>query len=231
MNTPDHDDLAAWAALEAADAVDPADRAVVDRLAKNDDFARLVAQYRDTFAEMSKAYAVEPGAQLRTDVLAAVGDEAAADAPAHATSWWRVAAAAAVVAVVGVGALVLTTDTFGDGGANEGQSVVARPTSTMVTGATVGGGTVRVMHARGSDSAVVELNGVSAPPPGRAYQMWVVDSAGSTSAGVMEPEDIGQTVRTTITGVSDESTVVISMEPSGGSATPTTPIVEVSLSA
>ncbi|WAP52716.1 anti-sigma factor [Arthrobacter sp. ATA002] len=89
------------------------------------------------------------------------------------------------------------------------------------------GGTAEVATSAGEDAAVVTLSGVPAPPEGSVYQMWRVPADGSdpVSVGTMTGEDVSGAKATELTGIDPYSAVALTLEPDGGSPTPTLPIL------
>lgn len=89
------------------------------------------------------------------------------------------------------------------------------------------GGTAEVATSAGENAAVVTLSGVPAPPEGSVYQMWRVPADGSepVSVGTMTGEEVAGTKATELTDIDPYSAVAVTVEPDGGSATPTLPVV------
>ena len=89
------------------------------------------------------------------------------------------------------------------------------------------GGTAEVATSAGENAAVVTLSGVPAPPEGSVYQMWRVPADGSdpVSVGTMTGEEVAGTKATELTDIEPYSAVAVTVEPDGGSPTPTMPIV------
>lgn len=89
------------------------------------------------------------------------------------------------------------------------------------------GGTAEVATSAGENAAVVTLSGVPAPPDGSVYQMWRVPADGSdpVSVGTMTGEEVSGTKTTELTDIDPYSAVAVTVEPDGGSPTPTPPIV------
>lgn len=89
------------------------------------------------------------------------------------------------------------------------------------------GGTAEVATSEGEDAAVVTLSGVPAPPDGSVYQMWRVPADGSdpVSVGTMTGEEVSGSKTTELTDIDPYSAVAVTVEPDGGSPTPTMPIV------
>lgn len=88
-----------------------------------------------------------------------------------------------------------------------------------------GGGTATVSVSPSKDSMVVKMNDVPAPPPGKVYQMWLIPKDGSApvSQGLMDAEALSKPA--VVTGIGSAAALGITVEPTGGSASPTTPTV------
>ncbi|MBP3044578.1 anti-sigma factor [Arthrobacter jiangjiafuii] len=154
------------------------------------------------------------------------GDELAARrsrrSPLGAAGRWILAGAAAAAIVVGGVSIASNLDP--DSVSEEvlqasdlQQRVIELPT----------GGTAEVALSKGEDAAVVTLSGVPAPPEGSVYQMWRVPADGSApvSVGTMTGEDVSGSKATELTGIDPYSAVAVTVEPDGGSVTPTLPVV------
>lgn len=89
------------------------------------------------------------------------------------------------------------------------------------------GGTADLAVSGEEDAAVVTLSGVPAPAEGYVYQMWRIPADGTApvSEGLMTGEDVAGTKVTELSGISGFAAVAITVEPEGGSETPTLPIV------
>ena len=248
MTSPDIHTLGGAYAL---DAVDDLERASFDRhLAECDACTLEVAEYRETATRLAEGSWSVPPPRMREQVLA----RAAATpqlpplghrrgAPNPVARWRRLAAAAAVVAVLGTGAAVTTYAVQEQRLAGERvavaaaqqradriQAVLAAPDAALRAGELTGGGRVTVVVSDTEDAGVVVL--ADAPPPGpdRAYQLWVVPvnsvtpiSVGLLPAGRSESTEL-------IEGVRGRAAFAVSLEPAGGSPAPsTTPLVGIPL--
>ncbi|WP_342024070.1 anti-sigma factor [Arthrobacter citreus] len=89
------------------------------------------------------------------------------------------------------------------------------------------GGTAEVATSAGENAAVVTLSGVPAPPEGSVYQMWRLPADGSdpVSVGTMTGEEVSGTKETELTDIDPYTAVAVTVEPDGGSPTPTMPVV------
>jgi anti-sigma-K factor RskA len=135
-------------------------------------------------------------------------------------NWLVGAAAAAAIALggVGVGAYV----------ANQNDPLNQVLQAQDVRQATVGvsgGGTATVSISTSRDAVVVRMNGVPAPPAGKVYQMWLIPKDGSApiSQGLMDAEALSKPA--VVKGIASAASLGITVEPLGGSASPTLPTV------
>ena len=140
--------------------------------------------------------------------------------PQGMRNWLVGIAAAAIIALggVGVGAYV----------ANQNDPLNQVMQAGDVRQATVnvtGGGTATVSVSPSKDAVVVKMNDVPAPPPGKVYQMWLIPKDGSApvSQGLMDAEALSKPA--VVQGIGSAAALGITVEPSGGSASPTMPTV------
>ncbi|MFJ6001169.1 anti-sigma factor domain-containing protein [Arthrobacter sp. NPDC092385] len=137
-------------------------------------------------------------------------------------SRWMVAAAAAVVLAVGGVTIAqnLQQNTV------EQQVLQASDVRTQELSLDAGG--VAELAVSGEENAaVVTLSGIPAPAEGHVYQMWRIPADGTApvSVGTMSGSDVAGTKVTELTEISGFSAIAITVEPEGGSATPTLPVV------
>jgi anti-sigma-K factor RskA len=159
--------------------------------------------------------------QAATDELAAARKRKEERRRPHGTRNWLIGvAAAAAIALggVGVGAYV----------ANQNDPLTQVRQAGDVRRATVdvtGGGTATLTISQSRDAAVVQMNGVPAPPPGKVYQMWLIPKDGSApvSQGLMDAEALSKPA--VVKGIDSAAALGITVEPTGGSASPTLPTV------
>ncbi|UVJ38359.1 anti-sigma factor [Arthrobacter sp. CJ23] len=135
-------------------------------------------------------------------------------------SWLVGVAAAAVIALggVGVGAYVAAQN---DPVNQVLQAQDVRQSTVDVTG----GGTATVSISSAKDAVVVRMNGVPAPPAGKVYQMWLIPKDGSApvSQGLMDAQAL--THPAVVKGISGAAALGITVEPAGGSPSPSLPTV------
>lgn len=225
------DDLLTLATAYALDAVDDAQRADIERRvrAANDDiseaFAVEVRQARETMAIVSGATAAEPPAQLRERLLAEItGDQVAPvqQLRPHRRRWTTTVAAAAAAVVIGVG-------TFGVGWwlrpaptATTAEQIFASPDVRTVSGQIPTGGTATVVFSRDRNAGVLVMNNVNPPTSGTVYQMWLIDTEGAHSAGVMDAGAIAPSTTAVLPDLGESTTLAFTVEPGSGSERPTT---------
>ncbi|XAS70849.1 anti-sigma factor [Micrococcaceae bacterium Sec5.1] len=135
-------------------------------------------------------------------------------------AWLVGAAAAAVIAVggVGVGAYIA--------GQNDPVNQVLQAQDVQKKTAQVpGGGTATISASSAKDSFVVLMDGVAPAPDGKVYQLWTLPKDGSAPVpqGTMDAETLSKPA--VVKGLSTASSVAITVEPTGGSSSPTQPPV------
>ncbi|GAA1879994.1 anti-sigma factor [Lapillicoccus jejuensis] len=252
MDTIVDDSVHALTGAYAVDAVDDVERARFERhLEQCADCRAEVASLKAAAAELGLLAEVTPPERLRDQVLAdirtvrplppEVEKEAARRVvgisgasresrrrPARPTRWLIGAAAAAVLAV-GAGTLVTQlrgSDVTGD--QTVASRVLADPQAVRRTQDFPGGASAEVVSSAATGRAVVVLHDMPDAPAGKVYQTWFQDGDGFRSAGVV-PGAGSQTV--VLDGDARQAQAVgITVEPTGGSAQPTSkPIALMSL--
>lgn len=186
-------------------------------------FADEVRAVRETMARVSASTAVEPPAQLRAQVLAAVNSETVRELRPGAR--WRnaalAAAAAVVIALAGVGigfALRPAPQ------ATTAEQVFAAPDVRTVSGSIPTGGTATVVFSRERNAGVLVMNGVTPPETGTVYQMWLLTEGEPESAGTMDSAAVAPSTTAVLPDLGDASALAFTVEPGSGSTAPTTPI-------
>lgn len=222
------------------DAVDDVERAAFDRHLRECEECRTeVDELREASARLAAGAWSVPPPRLRPNVMAAVRTtrqlapetHPARPAARPAMRWRRwAAAAAAVVAVGGATYAVQDQRVRREHAAAEAaradqaqvRAVLAAPDLVVRDQAVAGGGRVTVAVSRLRNSGVIMLAADSVPA-GRVYQLWTVRGGEPHSEGALET---GQTAAVRIVaGIDQASDVGVTVEPPGGSATPTLPMV------
>ncbi|MBX9918960.1 anti-sigma factor [Mycolicibacterium frederiksbergense] len=230
MTTP-HDDLLTLATAYALDAVDDAERADIERRVQaapeevSAAFAVEVREVREAMAAVSSTTAAEPPAQLRERLIATVSAEQTGQVrqlrPPR-RRWSTAVAAAAAAVVIGVA-------TFGVGWwlrpvptETTAEQIFAAPDVRTVSGQIPTGGTATVVFSRERNAGVLVMNNVEPPTTGTVYQMWLIDTEGAHSAGVMDAGAIAPSTTAVLPDLGSSTTLAFTVEPGSGSDRPTT---------
>jgi anti-sigma factor RsiW len=217
----------------ALDAVNDLERAAFDRHLSECDACRAeVDELREAAARLADgAWSVPPPA-LRENVLAAIGSvrqiAPASPAPVRAPRRLRLVTAAAAVVVAAAGAATAVY-AIQDHRVRVEQSrteavraLLAAPDLVLKEGTVTGGGRVTVATSKLRDAGVIMLAADAAPTGGRVFELWTIRSSGPVSVGTLVP---GQTAAIqVVNGMDQASGVGVSVEPPGGSKTPTMPL-------
>ena len=148
--------------------------------------------------------------------------------------WYRrpqgLIAAAIALLVIGGAAGIVIANSSSPATQTASECVTAAPDKSALPPTVGSGGDVA--FSASCNAAVVNMPNLPAAPAGQVYQLWVLSGAKATSAGVVTPNADGSVTPVT-TGVHVGNTAVgVTLEPSPGSAQPTTkPIWVVPLTA
>ncbi|VVJ16171.1 Uncharacterised protein [Amycolatopsis camponoti] len=209
----------------ALDAVSDVERAGFERhLGECAACRQEVAELRATGARLGAAETVGPPPELRARVLAGVArtrqlpprvPARRGEKPRRGKAFGlRVAlfgAAAAAVVAVGVGVVTTSAPPA------PVDSVLSAPDATAIQG--VGEGHATLVVSRSRNQAVLLASDLPALDAGHVYQVWMIRSGEAQSAGVLQP----RMLMSDIPPGTDR--IGITVEPAGGSASPTTPAV------
>ena len=229
---PAHGDVKANAAAYVLGSLEVDEKDAFEaHLATCDECAVEVQSLRRTTQAL--AYAVPqrtPRAELRQRVL---GSFAVAGAPAtpqparhrppaHATSWWPLAASLILVAAVGAYAVRLQMRV---GDLQSSVAVLAAPDLVRIDlagQATAPQSSGRALWSR-ERGMVFATSNLPAPPAGKVYQVWVVTADAPISAGLVAPDAAGGGVTYFYTppDIPPPTAVAVTLEPAGGVPAPT----------
>lgn len=213
----------------ALDAVGPTERKRFERhLGDCSACTQELYELQETAALLSRASATPPPAGLRERVLDEVARTRQLPPPTRVTTVdrsprRRVAAAAAIAAVlllaVSVGAALL-----------ERAHDVRRAEVLAAADATRfdlrgGAGRAQVVWSPQQQRMVLSADALPAPPDGSTYELWFLDGGAPTRAIEFEPDASGRVDRDFATPVGRVEALAVSIEPDGGSASPTGAIV------
>ena len=138
--------------------------------------------------------------------------------------WYRpVLVAAAVLAVLlgvgGVFALRAGDGPNGDG--SELAQVLGAPDAATVSLKGTRPGTLRLVYSKARKQAVVVGSDLSGPGPDRTYQLWAIEGTTPKPAGVFTPGAAGSVDQVVDAPRSNPDAWGVTIEPTGGSPTPT----------
>ena len=116
-------------------------------------------------------------------------------------------------------------------------AVLSAPDARIVSGATSAGGTATVVASKSRATMVFTSTGLPALPPTSVYEVWFIGSGGARRAGLVPPLPSGvagtatpTTVPVLASGLASGDVVGVTVEPAGGTESPTTtPIVVLTL--
>ena len=245
-------DLHALAGAYALDALDGAER---DRFERHLRGCRAceseVRGFAATAAALAMATAAEPPPGLKQRVLAAAAvtrqspptvAKAAARRRPHTSAPRRAwlprlalsAAAAGLVAAAALGGVTVWTQHQLTTAQAENQAiaaVLAAPDAQIASARTSAGGIATVVASHSAGSIVFTSAGLQALPPSKVYELWFLGKT-ARPAGLLPPARAGRTAPVLAAGLAVGDKVGVTVEPAGGSSSPTTtPIVVLTLSA
>jgi hypothetical protein len=147
--------------------------------------------------------------------------------------WTAAAVAAGVVALGGMGAVWVVQEQRVDDARQATQQlqdaqarlgvIMAAGDARVRTANVPGGGTVTVAVSRSLDDGVVLMDDLPVPPAGKVYQLWLIEGTTPTSVGVMASGQ--RSGAATVESIGGADSIGVTLEPTGGSASPTFPIL------
>lgn len=225
-------DIHALSGAYAVDALDDVERVGFERhLAECAECRAEVASLREAAAALADDVAVAPPPELREAVLAGIAKvrplppevptgHRAEGGTTVRRRWFPALVAAAVLALVGVGAAVWqpwqedTTTTV-----TQLERVLADQDAQRVSLDLPGGGRATVVRSTKEHRAALVTEDMPAAPDGKVYQLWLQTPADDmVSAGLMP---VGRSTALLEGDADDAIGVGISLEPEGGSPEPT----------
>jgi anti-sigma-K factor RskA len=238
----------------AVDALTDAERAEFEKhLDRCPACAEEVRGLRETAAKLALATAVTPPPGMRSRVLAAAPrtrqlppdsrgplTRAGDRTRVRRRSVSRAGLTAAILTLAAAVAFLLVMQLSTSSQLRQAQqsnsaiaAVLAAPDARLESAPSAAGGTVTVVVSLGQREAVVTTADLPALPGTRVYQLWVISSAGAArSAGLLMVTHAGATTPKLAAGVVPGDRLGITVEPSGGTAQPTTtPVVVVPVTA
>jgi anti-sigma-K factor RskA len=208
-------------------------------LAESEQTRAEVTELADTAVELGLSVApVEPPAALRASILDRIAvtpqDKPAGPVEQRARRRWYarpttglIAAAAAVALIFGgvVGGNAVIQGQRASAIAAQITQIQAAPDSRQSTVRVSTGGTATLIWAASLKRSAIQVHGVDRLPGGKTYELWYIDASGATPAGTFDANGTSQSVVLTGAMKAGDS-VGVTVEPSGGSTSPTSkPIV------
>jgi hypothetical protein len=236
------------AGVYALDALDGAGRDRFERhLRRCAACEREVRGFTETATVLALAAGAEPPPGMRERVLAAVS--VVRQAPpalalggrrgrAVARSRWvpRVAIAVGAAGLAAAAALavaaVSTANQLNSAVSREAQiaAVLTAPDARMAAASTSVGGRAIVVVSRAERKMVFTCAGLPSLPSSQIYELWLLGPAGARPAGLVPGPSAGRTASVLASGVAAGDKVGVTVEPAGGTSSPTTtPIVVLTL--
>jgi anti-sigma-K factor RskA len=102
------------------------------------------------------------------------------------------------------------------------EQIFAAPDVRTVSGQIPTGGTATVVFSRERNAGVLVMNNVDPPTTGTVYQMWLIDTEGAHSAGVMDAGAVAPSTTAVLPDLGSSTTLAFTVEPGSGSDRPTT---------
>jgi anti-sigma-K factor RskA len=230
-NDLEHGDLAGLSGLYALDALDDDLREQFEAyLRPNPEAQAEVDEFRATAAAVAGAVAEEPPAGLRDRVLAEVAttrqeapvvDLSRRRARRTRAAWLAVAAAVLLVAGLAGGLLIGR----GSDTSSELADVLARSDAAVVPLSGPGPSGVKVVWSATANRAVVVANHIGWVPDVQTMELWAVVDDRPTKVGLFRPDGTGKVRAPFDVDLADATAVGVTVEPAGGSETPTLPMV------
>lgn len=253
----DRGDLHALAGVYALDALDGAERERFERhLRRCPACEREVRGFAATATALAMAAAAEPPLGLKERVLAATAvtrqappDVAGDRRPAATRRTGKPAGrltgllprlafgvgAAGLAAAAALGVVSVSTQHRLDvalASSREIAGILAAPDARLAAARTSIGGSAVAVVSRAQGRLVFTSSGLPALPSSRVYELWLLGPGTARPAGLLPPPSGGKTAPVLASGVRTDDKVGVTVEPAGGSKTPTTtPIVVMALPA
>jgi anti-sigma-K factor RskA len=199
--------------------------------------ASEVRGFREVATALAFAATAEPPPELRDRVLAAAAStrqlppEVSTHARPRRTRAWvpwlsGVVATASIVVAVLFGLALAHTQQELNQAQSENQAIsllLSSPHVTLLSHSTTKGGVATVVLAADRHQLVVVTSGLPALPAGKVYQLWLIGTTKTVSAGLLPPAtSSGRTAPVLASGVVKGDTLGLTVEPAPGSPQPTT---------
>jgi Anti-sigma-K factor rskA/Putative zinc-finger len=209
-----------------------------------------VRQMTSTATAMAMAVAADPPPGLKERVLAAAAatpqlpplQPTAAARRRHGrrltrSDWFpRLAlgvAAAGVAAAVVLAVVTVSTQNRLDTVQAQNQQIAAvlsAPDAQIATGTSSTGGTATVVLSYAEQRMIFTSSGFPPLPSAKVYELWLLSTGSARSAGLLPQPTDGKTAPVLAAGLTSADKVGVTVEPAGGTSSPTTtPILVMTL--
>lgn len=215
----------------ALDAVDDIERARFEQhLTECEDCRTEVASLREAAVLLSETTLATPPPALRESVLAGISQvrplpPVVQRTPVVQRRWFPLLVAAAVVAILGVGAAIWQPWTPSqDASLSAADQILTAPDAHSVAVDLGKAGKATVTLSESVGKAVITTDGMAPAPEGKVFELWLQSPEGEmVPAGLMPP---GEDTQMVLEGDAATATAVgLTVEPEGGSEEPTLPPV------
>ncbi len=173
----------------------------------------------------------EPSPELRRDLMSRISSspEAILASPSSRQSGlWRLfgpggIAAAAALALVVIGMFAWTASLQEENRALQGE-LQGQQQTTTTTYALQGTGKAQQVRGEvvlvGGERAVLVVDNLPSPPEGQTYETWILRGDAAKPAGLFEPNEAGRAAAPIEGSIEDADAVAVTVEPAGGSSSP-----------
>ncbi|WP_344190934.1 anti-sigma factor [Kribbella karoonensis] len=191
-----------------------------------------VAELRAAAVKLATQVATPPPPGLKADVMAAIEHVRQLPPVVHepAPLVRRRLGRRSVLALAAAGALVAASGgiaidqyrgrTSAEQASRQVAVVLAEPDARTVHGTVRGGGQATVVTSDRADKSVVVLHDLPTLPSGRTWQLWMIDPQQTAHSIGLAAGDLTRVINGSTTGM---TTFGLTVEPDGGSRTPTMP--------
>lgn len=193
-----------------------------------------------TVGDDAQDAAAEPSAAASGSPDAALGSpDAASDSPDAAPSrarglsrrgMWALAASIALIAAIGIGALVVGPQLQPPASVLALEQIEAAPDAQSATTTTADGGEATLHWSDSLGQSVLVVDDLAMPPDGHTFELWFVRDGTPIAAGTFSPDDSGDALALMAGQKHEGDIIAVTVEVDGGSpdGQPTTdPIVAI----
>jgi anti-sigma-K factor RskA len=231
-------DIHALTGAYVLDAVSGAEREAFElHLAECEACTQEVRELRETATRLALAASADPPSELKARVLNQIRTTRQSPPDTTVTPLRRgrdklalritsIAAAVLLVAAAALGVIVVRQNdelARSRAQATEMSEILRAGDAQVVTVDKGEGGRMTVAMSRSENRMLLLTDGLQSPPEGKDFQVWTGHDGTMISAGFLNPQN-GEALLE-ISGFGDADAIGVTLEPDGGSDTPTLPAV------